>query len=110
MKKTHCMNFLIYGIEIVLGIIFVYYIFSCCIYQLEHPSFKITFLSIILILTILFSIYKLLNNKTFNHYSLLIFIFSFLIYALWGIYAKTEPVSDYEVLIKGANSVVNRYF
>lgn len=50
MKKTHCMNFLIYGIEIVLGIILVYYIFSCCIYQLEHPTFKITFLSIIFVI------------------------------------------------------------
>ena len=110
MKKTHCMNFLIYGIEIVLGTILVYYIFSCCIYQLEHPTFKITFLSIILILTMLFIIYKLINNKNFKYYNLLIFIFSFLIYAVWGIYAKTEPVSDYEVLIKGANSVVNRYF
>ena len=69
-----------------------------------------TFLSIILILTMLFIIYKLINNKNFKYYNLLIFIFSFLIYAVWGIYAKTEPVSDYEVLIKGANSVVNRYF
>lgn len=110
MRQTRYMNFLIYGFEIVLGIVLIYYILSCCIYELENPIFKITFLSILIILIVFFAIYKIVSKKNIRHYNLLLFLFSFIIYTIWGIFAKTEPVSDYEVLLKGANSIVNRHF
>ena len=39
-----------------------------------------------------------------------IFILSFIIYSIWGLIANTQPVSDYEALIKGAQQMLNNNF
>ncbi len=40
----------------------------------------------------------------------LLFTLSFMVYFFWNTYAKTAPVSDYKVLIDGANSILDGDF
>ena len=95
-----------YAIDIALIIILIYYLLSFSIYQCENPAFKITFISLLCIMIFYFTFYKILIK--IKNYKIFIFLVSFLLYGIWGIFSKTIPVSDYEVLIKGAQAVINR--
>ena len=43
-------------------------------------------------------------------YEVILFCLSFLAYLIWGVFARSPAVSDYEVLINGAKEVVNGTF
>lgn len=60
-------------------------------------------------LIIAFLAVKLNRYNTKYFFVLLIFI-SFVLYAVWNIYAMSVPVSDYKVLLDGANKIVNGSF
>ena len=100
-------KFLLYGIDIVFIIILVYYAMSISIYQCENPKFKTSLLVLIIFVLLYLLFYKMFNK--IKNYKFFIFLMSFFMYLLWNAFAKTELVSDYKVLVDGAQAVINRH-
>lgn len=111
MKKIYN-SFINYFVDIIFILVIIFYFMNCTFYSQENPNYNCYFL-IFIILSIYYSIYtisnKLLNN---NEKKLKLFIFfgSILIYTFWNFIARTEPVSDYAVLINGAQELLKGNF
>ena len=93
--------------------ILIFYLIQCQIWQCDNSYYKVVGLAIIGVIICYYIGYKLcskIESKSAKKYKLFLFIVSFVIYVLWGIFAKTPPISDYEVLINGAKSMARGEF
>lgn len=105
-------KFLKHIIEIVFLLTIVFYFVYCHIYQFENPSYKVVGLIPIAILFVYFCVYKLCGRfeKNDKFYKILLFVFSIVVYAIWGLFANSPAVSDYEVLINSAKEMISGNF
>lgn len=100
-------------IEVVFFIALLIYFIYINVFQYINPSFKTTFIACLFVLFVYFIIFKILNKieiKSAKLFKFMLFFISIIIYGIWGVYAKTPLVSDYEVLYNGAKEMVNGTF
>lgn len=100
-------------IPVMFMIIIIFYLIQCQLYQYIHPQFKMSIILPIVVIAIYYLLYKIFYKvelKSSRRYKIILFFVSILCYGIYGIYAKTAPVSDYEVLINGAKAMVNGDF
>jgi len=78
----------------------------------NNPEYNIYFLIIIIIFVyyIIYNFLKKILDYNEKYFKIIIVIISIIIYTIWNIIVKTQPVSDYEVLIKGAKAIVDGTF
>lgn len=106
-------NLLKYAIEFIFFIILIYYLCNCSLYQYKNPEFKVTgclLLFFVLFYYLFYKVFEEIENKSPVSYKTLLFIVSILLYTFWGLYAKTSPISDYEVLLNGAKQMLEGTF
>ena len=111
-KVKNIYNFIVkYFIEFIFLIIMLYYFINCTLYSQDNPNYNVYFL-MILIFIIYITLYKLIKKINIEEkwIKLSIVIGSIIIYFIWGFIARTQPISDYEVLINGAKSILNGTF
>ena len=111
MKKLYN-NFINYFIDIIFLIIILFYFINCTLYSQSNSNYNCYSLILIILFTYYF-IFKISNkllNKNEKYLKLFIFFGSILIYTIWNLIAKTQPISDYEVLINGAREVLKGNF
>ncbi len=98
------------------GVIFIaiiiFYLFNISNYLFKNPGFLVLIPAIIILMLWYFLYCKLskIQQKSDKKLSLIIFFGSFIIYLIWGLFAKTQPISDYEVIFNGAKDVINGTF
>lgn len=104
-------------VENILSILFIailiFYLIQCQIWQCSNSYYKVVGLAIIGVIICYYIAYKLcskIEEKSSKKYKLFLFVASFIIYAIWGVFAKTPPISDYEVLINGAKTMARGEF
>ncbi|MBP3463599.1 MAG: glycosyltransferase family 39 protein [Clostridia bacterium] len=59
---------------------------------------------------LLLTFYKVLENFSIKKYKFILFFMSIVVYTIWGIFAKTQPVNDYGVLFQGSKQMVEGNF
>lgn len=77
--------------------------------NIKEINIEIIVAELMATLIIAFLAVKVNRYSTKYFFVLLVFI-SFVLYAIWNTYAMTVPVSDYKVLLDGANKIVNGSF
>ena len=107
--KAEWLRFLLYG---VFAVVLALYLFSCGKYMWETPAHRILFAPLALAVTGLLFIWgmkKLAEKREYLLQGVLLLV-SLAVYGLWGLCARTEPVSDYRILLEGARSVLDGSF
>lgn len=100
-------------ITIFFVIILIFYLIQCQMSQCLDSYYKVGTLSLVGVLICYYIGYRLcskIEEKSPRKYKIFLFIVSFLIYIIWGIFARTPAVSDYEVLINGAKFMAEGKF
>lgn len=93
--------------------ILIFYLIQCQIWQCSNTYYKVEILAIIGVIICYYVGYQLfskIEHKSPKKYKLFLFIISFVIYMIWGLFAKTPATNDYEVLINGAKSMARGEF
>ena len=91
-------------VNVVFVSVIIIYLIYCTMYQYYSPAFKITLILPIIYGICIFCCYKFFEKS--KKYEVILFFLSFFAYLIWGVFAKSSAVSDYEVLINGAKEVV----
>ena len=97
---------------IVFFVVLLFYIYNCIMFTATHTSYRVLFSGVFMLAGYIILIKGAQKLQSFGEIYLRIglILFSVILYTIWGIYANTEPVSDYEVLIEGANKVLDGTF
>ena len=95
-------------VNVVFVSVIIIYLIYCTMYQYYNPAFKITLILPIIYGICIFGCYKFFEKS--KKYEVILFCLSFFAYLIWGVFARSPAVSDYEVLINGAKEVVNGTF
>ncbi len=92
--------------------IILFYLLNVSVYLFKNPGFMVIIPAIIILILWYFLYCKLskLQQKNDRKVSLIIFFGSAIIYLIWGLFAKTQPISDYEVIVNGAKDIINGTF
>ena len=107
--KVEWLRLLLFGI---LAAVLALYLYSCRKYLWETPTNRLLFVPFLLAAGGAFFLWGMQKLEQKNEYLLqgAILLASFLIYGIWGLYARSEPVSDYRILLEGAHSVLDGSF
>ena len=95
-------------VNVVFASVIIIYLIYCTMYQYYNPAFKITLILPIIYGICIFCCYRFFEKN--KRYDVILFFLSFLAYFIWGAFAKSPAVSDYEVLINGAKEMANGTF
>lgn len=94
----------------ILGII-ILLISGHAYYELTKEKLSINTTVIILFITLASVITAVrVNRKNTKYFLIGLSVISLIIYALWNLYAKTTPISDYQILLEGANKIIDGTF
>lgn len=97
---------------IVFFVILLFYIYNCIMFTATHTSYRVLFSGMFMLVGYIILIKGAQKLQSFGEIYLRIglILFSVILYTIWGIYANSEPVSDYEVLIEGAKKILDGTF
>lgn len=93
--------------------VLIFYLIQCQISQCLNSYYKVGTLSVVCVLICYYIGYRLcskIEEKSSKKYKVVLFMVSFFIYVIWGVFARTPAVSDYQVLINGAKSMSDGKF
>lgn len=94
----------------ILGIILLL-VASHAYFKLTKEKLSINTTLIILFITLVAVIIAVrINRKNTKYFLIGLSGLSFIIYIIWNLYAKTTPISDYQVLLEGANKIIDGTF
>ena len=80
-------------------------------FKLTKDKISINTTLIILFITLVIVVLAVrINRKSTKFFLLGLSVISFIVYIIWNLYARTIPTSDYEVLLDGANKIINGTF
>lgn len=113
-KGLKVFDFIIHNvINILFIIVGIYYLYTCNKHLVNGIGVLDFFVYIIIIPLIVISVIVVLLkicNKNEKIFIICLIFISIALYSVWNILANTKPISDYEVLINGAKSILEGTF
>lgn len=102
-------NKLFLSIKYICAIVVLVMIVS--VLKLNRYELKLINLLFIIFITLLLSFIAVkINRHSTKFFLITLALMSMLTYLIWNIYARTYPISDYKVLLEGANNIVEGTF
>ena len=105
-RLSFLLKFFVLSLFIIIVLLMIVSSISINISAMNINAFVIVFL-----LSLFFAFIAInINRRSKKYFLIMLVLMSSIMYLMWNIYADTSPVSDYKVLLDGANEIVSGTF